>query len=51
MELDPKYANVIVERWQNLTGEAAVLDGEDRTYEDLKAARGKRSSGSTSGEG
>ncbi len=51
MELDPKYADVIVERWQNLTGQAAVLDGEDRTYEDLKAARGKRSSGSTSGEG
>ncbi len=51
MELDPKYADVIVERWQNVTGQAAVLDGEDRTYEDLKAARGKRSSGSTSGEG
>ena len=39
MELDPKYADVIVERWQNLTGQAAVLDGEDRTYDDLMAAR------------
>jgi DNA modification methylase len=25
MELDPKY--VVVQRWQNLTGKAAVLDG------------------------
>ena len=39
MELDPKYADVIVERWQNLSGRAAVLDGEDRTYEDLKRSR------------
>ena len=33
LELDPKYVDVIVERWQNLTGGVAVLDGEDRTYE------------------
>jgi DNA modification methylase len=39
LELDPKYADVIIERWQNLTDQAAVLDGEDRTYEDLKAQR------------
>jgi DNA modification methylase len=45
MELDPKYADVIVERWQNLTGGIAVLDGEDRTYEDLKTSRGLRTKG------
>ncbi len=45
MELDPKYADVIVERWQNLTGRVAVLDGEDRTYEDLKAARSSKDKG------
>ena len=45
MELDPKYADVIVERWQNLTGGVAVLDGEDRTYEDLKAARSSKDKG------
>ena len=45
LELDPKYADVIVERWQNLTGQAAVLDGEDRTYNDLREARAKKSSG------
>lgn len=25
MELDPHYCDVIIERWQNLTGETAVL--------------------------
>lgn len=25
MELDPRYAQVIIERWQNLTGDKAVL--------------------------
>jgi hypothetical protein len=39
MELDPKYVDVIVERWQNLTGNSAVLDGEDRTFNDMRAAR------------
>jgi len=41
MELDPKYVDVIVERWQNLTGGVAVLDGEERTYQDLKTLRGQ----------
>ena len=45
MELDPKYADVIIERWQNLTGQTAVLDGEDRTYEDLKTSRKPQSKG------
>jgi DNA modification methylase len=39
MELDTKYVDVIVERWQNLTGNAAVLDGEDRIFNDMRAAR------------
>jgi DNA modification methylase len=39
IELDPKYVDVIVERWQVQTGEKAVLAGEDRTFADLKAAR------------
>jgi DNA modification methylase len=43
LELDPKYVDVIVERWQNLTGEVAVLGGEDRTYDDLKVARERKS--------
>ena len=39
MELDPKYVDVIVTRWQDYTGNKAVLDGEDRTFEDIKGAR------------
>jgi DNA modification methylase len=39
MELDPKYVDVIVQRWQDYTGNKAVLDGEDRTFDDLKVAR------------
>jgi DNA modification methylase len=39
MELDPKYVDVIVKRWQDYTGNKAVLDGEDRTFDDLRVAR------------
>jgi DNA modification methylase len=31
MELDPKYADVVVARWQSLTGKQATLDGDGRT--------------------
>jgi len=43
LELDPKYVDVIVQRWQDYTGNKALLDGEDRTFDDLKAHRQKRS--------
>lgn len=26
MELDPKYCDVIIKRWENLTGEKAILE-------------------------
>src|SRR5258708_25895342 len=40
LELDPKYADVIVERWQNLTGNLATLDGRNGdTFEQVKGAR------------
>jgi DNA modification methylase len=35
LELDPKYADVIVGRWQRLTGQTAVLDGTDQSFADL----------------
>ena len=43
MELDPRYVDVIVQRWQDYTGNKAVLDGEDRTFDDLKIARKPKS--------
>lgn len=39
MELEPKYVDVIVTRWQDFSGKIAVLDGEERTFDDLKSAR------------
>jgi DNA modification methylase len=42
IEIDPAYADVIVRRWQEATGEAAVLDGEDRTFSDVAEARSQK---------
>jgi DNA modification methylase len=39
IELDPKYCDVIVRRWQELSGGAATLDGDGRTYDDIAAER------------
>ena len=39
MELDPKYVDVIVTRWQDFTGKAATLHGEGSNFEDVKAKR------------
>ena len=41
MELDPKYCDVIIKRWQDFTGQRAVLEGTKQTYDDLKAERCK----------
>lgn len=38
MELDPIYADVIVRRWQAFTGQAATLDGDGRTFDEIAAA-------------
>lgn len=39
MELDPKFADVIVRRWQDYTGKPATLEGDGRTFDDLAAER------------
>lgn len=39
MELDEKYCDVIINRWQNYTGEKAVLEGNGKTYKELKDGR------------
>jgi DNA modification methylase len=38
LELDPKYVDVIVQRWQTLTGQQATLDGDGRTFAAVAAA-------------
>lgn len=39
MELNPPYVDVAIKRWQDFTGEKAVLEGDGRTFEDISAAR------------
>src|ERR1700685_788999 len=39
LELDPKYVDVIVMRWQSLSNKKATLDGDGRTFEQMKAER------------
>jgi DNA modification methylase len=39
MELDPKYADVVVQRWQQLTGKKAMLDGDGRSFEEVTEER------------
>lgn len=41
MELDPKYCDVIIKRWQDYTGESAVLEETGQSFQDLGAARCK----------
>jgi DNA modification methylase len=41
MELDEKYCDVIINRWQNYTGKKAVLESTNQTYEELKLERGE----------
>lgn len=36
MELDPIYCDVIVKRWQDLTGQKAVLESTGEAFDDLK---------------
>jgi DNA modification methylase len=41
MELDPKYCDVIIKRWQDFTGQQATLEATGHTYDQLEAERCK----------
>ena len=41
MELDPKYVDVVVQRWQTLSGKKAKLDGDGRTFDEIVEERRK----------
>jgi len=39
IELDPKYVDVVTQRWQQLTGKQATLDANSRTFDDVAQER------------
>jgi hypothetical protein len=39
LEIDPHYVDVIVLRWQTLTGKTAVLEGDGRSFDEVRAER------------
>jgi DNA modification methylase len=39
MEISPSYIDVAVERWQVDTGKDAILDGDGRTFAQVKTER------------
>lgn len=41
LDIDPKYVDCAVTRWQNLTGGKATLDGDGRTFEQIGEERQK----------
>jgi hypothetical protein len=41
IELDPKYVDVIVMRWQSLTNQKATLDGDGRGFDEIAEERRK----------
>ena len=41
VELDPKYVDVVVQRWQTLSGKQAALDGDGSTFEEIRSRRGE----------
>jgi DNA modification methylase len=41
LELEPRYVDVIVQRWQTLAGKQAKLEGDGRTFEEIAEERKK----------
>lgn len=41
MELDPKYVDVIVQRWQEFTGKQATLELDGRTFAECQSSKKK----------
>ena len=41
MEFDPKYVDVIVQRWQTLSGKKATLEADGRTFDEIAEERRK----------
>jgi DNA modification methylase len=51
LEIERKYVDLIVRRWQELTGRPATLEGDGRSFDDVQALRlpSSSSAGNTTG--
>ena len=45
IEIDPRYVDVSVRRWQSYTGSKALLNSDGRSFEETAAKRRSRSAG------
>ena len=50
LEIDPKYAQVAIERWQTFTGKPATLEATGQTFEQVRT-EGRREASPKSGAG
>jgi DNA modification methylase len=39
IEIDPKYCDVIINRWQDFTGQQAIHESSGKTFDEMKAAK------------
>jgi hypothetical protein len=39
LEINPAYVDMVVLRWQTLTGKVAILEGDGRTFDQIRTAR------------
>lgn len=51
LELDPKYVDVIIRRWQETSGKQAVLDGAGTSFQQVQEQRRLQPGGSTAETG
>jgi DNA modification methylase len=42
LEIDSRYADCIIQRYQEYTGNSAKLERDDRTFEEIAAERARR---------
>jgi DNA modification methylase len=41
LEIEPRWVDVIVRRWQTLTGVAAILEGGEQSFEQVQKERSR----------
>jgi DNA modification methylase len=39
LEIDPRYVDVTIKRWQDYTGKKAILSGTENNFEEIKEER------------